>query len=167
MKVEIILLSELQYEKVAFYTVGIHGKRFCEFDDFQKRMRANKKDTYQLKELNRFIEMIGNQYGAQDQYFKREGYAERLPGPTFKFIDSDGETDFGLRLYCIRLSDQVVILLNGDRKTAQRVKDCKNCKPHFHFANNLSNAIYKAKLSGDIEIDGFDILTEDNFILNI
>src|SRR5688500_17022902 len=104
-------------------------------------MNKNVKDKRQLSEINRFIQQIGEEYGAEDQFFKRERYAERLPPPNYRFIDSDGETDFGLRLYCLKLSESVVILLNGDRKTAQKIQDCPNCYPHFLFANKLSDAI--------------------------
>ena len=111
--------------------------------------------------------MIGKVYGAQDQYFKREGMAERLPPPTFRFLDSDGESDFGLRLYVNRLSEELVILLNGDRKTAQSVRDCPNCKPHYEFANKISDAIYYAIKDEKIEINGKDILTDEGFFLEI
>ena len=118
-------------------------------------------------EINRFIENIGKKHGAQERFFKREGFAERLPPATYRFLDSDGETDFGLRLYCVRISEEVVILLNGDRKIAQSIKDCLNCKPHFDFANKISDAIYEATKNDEIEIDGFDILMDDDFVLSI
>ena len=164
MKGEIILLNEWQLEYISFYTIGVHGRKYCEFDDFQKRMMRDQKDSYQFQELMLHLKTLGNLYGAQEQYFKREHYAERLPGPTFRFFDSDGETDFGLRLYCIRLSEKVVILLNGDRKTARKVNDCKKCKPHFIFANKVSDAIYKAQSKGEFEIDNFYIKAD---VLNI
>ncbi|MBZ5857604.1 hypothetical protein [Flavihumibacter profundi] len=110
-----------------------------------KRMKKDPKDWKQVGILNWWLSRIGTLYGAQDHFFKREGYAERLPPPTYRFVESDGESDFGLRLYCLVLSEQVVILLNGGRKTAQRVQDCPNCFPHFNFANKLSDAIYEAR----------------------
>lgn len=130
-------------------------------------MRLQEKDKKQVAEINRFIKTIGEKYGAEDRFFKREGFAERLPPATYHFIDSDGETDFGLRLYCVKISEEIVILLNGGRKTAQSVKDCMNCKPHFDFANKVSDAVYAARNNDEIEIDGFDILMEDDYILTI
>jgi hypothetical protein len=141
----------------------VEGRPLTEFRDFQKRMQQHEKDKRQAAEINRFIKQIGKHYGAQDRYFKREGHAERLPPPTHHFIDSDGETDFGLRLYCIRISDELVILLNGDRKTTKRVQDCPNCKPHFDFANLVSDLIYEAQQDDLVEFDGVDILVDDNF----
>ncbi len=167
MKIEILYLEQLQFEKVSYYTVRVVGKAMTEFDEFQKKFNVPGKNKDQLAEINRFIKTMGNDYGALDQYFKREGYAERLPPPYYRFVESDGETDFGLRLYCIRLTDEVVILLNGCRKTAQAVKNCSNCFEHFQLANQISDAIYAAMQNGEIEIDGFDLLTDEDFVLDI
>ena len=167
MKAQLIQLEHLQFSKTWFYTVQVEDRLMSEFQDFQKRMQQDKKDKTQAAELNRFIKQIGKYYGAQDRYFKREGHAERLPPPTHRFVESDGETDFGLRLYCIRISNEIVILLNGARKTAHRLQDCPDCKPHFDFANKISNAVYYARQNDEIEIDGFDILTDNDFSLSI
>ena len=167
MNVKILYLEQLQFSNVSYYTVQVEGRFQSEFHDFQIRMQQNGKDKKQVAEINRFIEIIGKKHGAQERFFKREGFAERLPPATHHFIDSDGETDFGLRLYCVRISEEVVILLSGDRKTAQRIKDCPNCKPHFDFANKISDAIYEARKKEKIEINGFDILIDDDFVLSI
>lgn len=167
MEIEIISLSDHQYGKVSFYTVQVVGNPRSEFADFMYRMKQNAKDWRQAGLLNRKIENIGNLYGAKDQWFKREGKAERLPEPTYRFFESDGESDFGLRLFCVVLSEQVVILLNGDRKTAQKIKNCPNCYPHFLFANKLSDALYNARLMDQIEVIGKDILTEDDFVIRL
>ena len=167
MILQIQYLDLLQYTKVAYYTVQVQGRPLSEFHDFQARMRIHEKDRRQVAEINQFIKKIGTKYGAQERFFKREGFAERLPPATHRFIDSDGEIDVGLRLYCVRISEEVVILLNGDRKTTQSIKDCPNCKPHFDFANKVSDAIYLARQDEEIEIKEFDILTEEGYMLSI
>lgn len=167
MEIQIVYVPDLQFSKVSYCTVQVSGRPFTEFKDFQIRMGKCEKDKRQRNEINRWIERIGNIYGAQDQFFKREGWAERLPPATYRFIDSDGETDFGLRQYCILLNEELVILLNGDRKTAQSVRDCSKCKPHFDLANKISDAIYKATVNGNVEINGRDILIDEGFNLEI
>lgn len=167
MLAEILILEDLQFDKVCYYTVRILDNELSEFEDFQVRMNSKAKDLRQLQELYRLIEIIGTTHGAHDDFFKREGNAERLPPPTYRFIDSDGETDFGLRLYCIKISEEIVILLNGDRKTAQQISQCPACKPHFDFANLISDAIYDARQRDEIEIDQKDILTEDGYVLHL
>lgn len=106
--------------------------------------------------------------GSTEDYFRSERSAEALPPHWAKFKDSDGITDFGLRLYCIRVSAEILILLNGDRKTTQSPLDCSKCKPHFEFANKIADAFYEAKhVNKEIEIDGQEINFDDGFCLNI
>ncbi len=107
----------------------------------------------ELAEINRYIQLIGQKYGAHENHFKNEDAAERLPAPYHHFIESDNPDDYGLRLYCIRLSHSIVILLNGDRKTKLKVAECENCKPHFTKAVALAKKITAAILNGDIEIN--------------
>lgn len=49
----------------------------------------------------------------------------------------------------------------------QSVKDCTLCKPHFDFANKVSDAIYLAIQDGAIEINGRDFLIDDNYTLQL
>jgi hypothetical protein len=132
-------------------------------------MSIDPKDAMELAELNRYIQLIGEKYGAQPQHFKNEDAAERLPPPYHQFIESDSPNDYGLRLYCIRISPSIVILLNGNRKTALKVKDCKNCYPHFDKSRRLARKITQAIQDGVIEIDEYnkEILLETDFELEI
>ena len=64
-------------------------------------------------------------------------------------------------------SSQVVILLNGCRKTAQAIRDCNDCKDYFSFADAFADAFYVSKNMGskEIEIEGKDLMTEGDFYL--
>ena len=126
-------------------------------------------DRFELAEVNRYIEKIGTVYGARPSQFRDEDAAEGLPPPYHQFLETDSPDDDGLRLYCIRLSVSVVILLNGDRKTALKVKDCPKCFPHFDKARKLAKKINQAIIDKAIEIDeeNRDILIEDDFELSI
>ncbi|MBY0478945.1 MAG: hypothetical protein K2Q24_14960 [Chitinophagaceae bacterium] len=164
MIVQFIEIPELAFEKVHYYTVLLEGRPHSEFRDFQIRMTLQKKDRTDLAEINRYIQQIGDEYGAHTQHFKKEDAAERLPPPYHVFIETEEPNDYGLRLYCIRLSPSVVILLNGDRKTALKVHDCNNCYVHFDRARKISREIDRAITDGFIEIDDDEkelILDED------
>lgn len=45
------------------------------------------------------------------------------------------------RLYCYPVSDQIIILFNGDWKTANTVQDCPQVLPHFRFAQRAATAL--------------------------
>ncbi len=140
---------------------------YDEYYKFETAMEANEKDWRQTREIQKMIERIGDLYGAVEEKFGSEGIFERLPNATYKFYDSDGETDYGLRLYCIRVNNEAVILLNGARKTTQNPRDFPNCSPHFDFAEKLAEAFYDAKLAELITIDGKSIEFEEDFYLEI
>ena len=167
MIIDIVSIPQLQFEKVHFYSVMLEGKKISEFKDFSARMGKEDRDRIELAEINRYIERIGNVYGAQPVHFRDEDAAEGLPPPYHQFLQSDEANDFGLRLYCIRLSPSVVILLNGDRKTSLKVRDCKNCFPYFDLARGLAVKITKAILEGYIEIDEEtnELLIDEDFEL--
>lgn len=150
-----------------YYTVRYEGNQYSEFKDFQLRMSVD--NNIELAEINRHIENIGKKYGAWPKHFKDEDAAERLPPPYHQFIETDDPNNYGLRLYCIRLSPSIVILLNGYRKTQLKVANCENCKPHFAKATALAKKITQAIVDGDMEIneDEKEILIEDDFELTL
>lgn len=159
------LSKVLQFEKVAYYTFHLEGRVKNEFRDFIDRAKIS--DNNQLAELNRFIQNIGQKYGAEEAHFKKEDNAERLPPPYHRHISTKGSKGYGLRLYCIRLTTKIVILLNGDHKKAQKVQDCPNCKKHFMMAKKIATAIDTAIRDKNIKLDGFDILLEDDFEIEL
>jgi hypothetical protein len=139
---------------VAFYTVKLSGRKDSEYMDFFNRMSVKDNDRKELIEINNYINNIGDVTGADKRHFRDEGAAEALP-PEYhkiKIVQSISSNDFGLRLYCIALTKSVVILMNGDRKTAQHNSECPNCKPHFDRAVKLSKLIDKAILDKDVSL---------------
>lgn len=139
-----------------------------EFRDFQQRMSVNKKDELELNEIRRYIEKIGKEWGAYPKHFKHERAAERLP-PPYHYIETEDANDYGLRLYCIRLTPEIVILLNGGRKTNLDPELCNNCSKHFTLANRISNKINEAINDGYIELNHTtgEIDIEEDFELDI
>lgn len=164
MTIDIIPISSLRFAKVQYYSVCIDGSPLAEFQDFNARMYREEDNLRELREINRYIERIGQKFGAFPRHFKSEDAAEALP-PPYYFFESDESDNYGLRLYCIRLSTTIVILLNGDRKTAQKVKDCTNCYPHFDFARKLAKKITQAILDGHLEIDdeNKELIVDEDF----
>lgn len=166
MLVSLIPIASLQFDKVNYYTVRLGDKAVSEFREFLTRMN-NERDAVELAEINRYIQKIGIEYGAQPVHFKTEGPAERLPPPYHQFIASEEAHDYGLRLYCVRLCPSIVILLSGGRKTAQKVKDCRNCYPHFDRARRVARCLTKAIWEGDMGIEGKTLWVAEDAELEI
>lgn len=168
MLVQLIHITNLRLKKVTYYTVKLEGKPISEFKDFQNRMSKDKKNDNELNEIARFIQQIGDNWGAHEKHFKHERAAERLP-PPYHFIETEDSSDYGLRLYCIRLCNEIVILLNGDRKTDRYPDRCPNCAKHFNLANTLAKKITEAITDNNLflNFDTKEIEVEEDFEIEI
>ncbi len=129
------------------------------------RMSAKTEYKEQLGKIGYYITEIGDKYGAREGHFKHERMAEALPPPSY--MQPGKPNKYGIRLYCIRLSTEIVILLNGDMKTANNPEDCPNCRTHFHFANALSKMINAAILEKDIVLRGMEMQMDDDFEIEV
>jgi hypothetical protein len=166
--VQLIPITNLRFKRVTYYTVRLGDNPISEFKDFQNRLSKDIKNNNELNEITRFIQQIGDNWGAQEKHFKHERAAERLP-PPYYFIETEDSSDYGLRLYCIRLCNEIVILLNGDRKTDRYPDRCPNCAKHFKLANTLAKKITEAITENNLflNFDKREIDIEDDFEIEI
>lgn len=157
----------LRYRKVRFYTVHVENSSLPEFNDFVRRMTV--KCPHKLGELLKFIEEVGENYGAEERLFRHERNSHALPPHYVDLGDDDDEegSRYGLRLYCCRFTPEIVFLYNGDLKTAQYPDLCPNVAKYFKFALRATKAIDEAMRDGYIQFDGFDVLIDEDFVLEI
>lgn len=171
MLVTLTPITILQLEKVHFYSVKLAGKPTSEFRDFYERMKLKEADLNEFNGIVTFLKELGLMYGAGVDKFKQEGIAQRVDQPLFIEIEEDdrNHNDFGLRLYCYRINDEVVLLFNGDRKTVSGdVMRCDNCRDYFLRANDLAKIIKEAFDSENLFIESdFIIQSKDGFTLNL
>jgi len=133
-------------------------------------MKVKPADIKELLEIVDWFSDWADYEGALFDYFRDEREADRLFQPLeFTVHDDDqGSTNLGLRWYCYRRNDSVVILFNGGRKTNQDPELCNNVKNYFLQAIKLSKAIYEAFENGDLYIENtFELKTKDDAILKI
>ena len=110
-----------------------------------------------LNLLVAWIQEIGQRRGAKARYFRFENAASALPPPA-RIMAELGNDYCQFRLYCIRLSDEVVILANGGRKVSQTVQNSPELMTHFRFANKIAQQLMVLSQSGDLLLDGKQIL---------
>jgi hypothetical protein len=140
-------IKRLTYEKVTFYTVKVDGGEH-EFEDFKSRLCKTGEYRLLLAQLFQLIERMGIEHGAKEFFFKYYKADENIPGDNLKKI-SFMEVPLGkleLILYCLRLNESTVILLNGDIKTNSYLEKC-NSKKHYELASWLSKNIESAILT--------------------
>ena len=169
MKVTIEPIDDFQFEKVCFYTVVLQQRSKSEFQDFSSRM-MNSSDINKIDygEIVKFIKRIGeSEYGATIENFKDEKSAHRLKIVEIEKPKKGLPNDYGLRLYCFRINEKVVILFNGDRKTKPKAQQCPKCKTFFETANLISKELGKALIADKISTDDIYIDIENDFTLSI
>lgn len=151
--------------KCVFYTVTKHGARTSEVEKFLEKYDALERFVQPLQELIvLLLEVIGEQYGAHDKFFNRhENEVKGLPpqgkfsmlGVVFHF------PYFPLRLYALKINDQIVVLFNGgekDDKTNQTSSFHLNWNEACKFARRIEQSIR----DGTIRIIDNRLLGEDN-----
>jgi hypothetical protein len=163
------VVNRFTTKKVQCYTIKVSGRAHSEFNDFQLRMTNQLTDKTELAEMLRVIENIVTKWGIPNGidygYIKDEDNAHRFVLPLE--VQTKANSLFGLRLYCVVLSPTILILLNGDTKTAKWVRDCKRCEPHFDFANKVSQAIERDRTKGLIDIEEDGLYFEEDYTLYI
>jgi hypothetical protein len=142
---------------VTFYSPKMDGSEHSEMDKFLQRMEAIPDMLIPIQELlELLIETIGNTYGAQDAFFNRfENRVTALP-PRGHIKLSELELDykgFPLRLYCLALTEKVVILFNGGIKDAQTVQESSGTlSMKLYEANEFARRILTAINGGVISV---------------
>ena len=119
----------LNFEKTQFYTVEEMGNKVNETDSFFIRFKDNPDYQRDTEIIKYWIEKIGKEFGALERYFRLENRASAIPIPPPKSR---------LRLYCYRISDQIVILGNGGIKSSQSVQNSPDAFPHFELMNTVA-----------------------------
>lgn len=160
---EAILQLYRRYERVTYYTVSVEGKTYTEFDDFLHKIVQKPERNKELEHLVHFLGKVGG-VGAHDRFFKDEDSASRFMPWNKKFVSEFNY--FGLRLYCLKINERIVIIFNGCEKTAQVVKNCRNCSMIFREANQFARKIQQAIRDGDITVESDRLIFEHDFILN-
>jgi len=137
------ILEVERFKKVTYYTIQFENdngeqEEETEFEKFISCHQNNPTIEDEFADIIAWIKIIGDDIGANTTYFRHERRANALPPPT-KFIEIDYLEH--LRLYCMLISNSVVILFNGGIKTAAKAQDCPTVGPHFRLANQLAKAI--------------------------
>ena len=112
-EVELYLIQD--GENCTIYTLQFLRDVESEFEKFVTKFREDAEYSEDFSRIAAFIKRIAKN-GALERYFRTEG----------KMNDSVVAlpvTSSKLRLYCLRLSDKILILGNGGVKTSKRYED--------------------------------------------
>lgn len=153
---------ELWYDEgeiCTFYTVrlNIDEDSYSETDKFFDKYAVPdcqfENEGYELFRL--ITQSIANKYGATNDFFDRsENNAHALPPKPKKWVEEINQLGFRfpLRLYCFRVTEQIVILFNGGIKDARTAQESENLSIKFYEAQTFVKKIEEALQSEMITI---------------
>jgi hypothetical protein len=157
------------FPKVRYYTFQIEGHDRNETDKFFSKLEFVEAITDDLYRLNRIIITIGERTGAIIDLFRPEDEAVALPPkPSFRLkqILQIRELEHNnLRLYCIWISEKIVILANGGVKTSQKTEDSPDLMPHFRFIKSMGKQINRLIIENSFTFEGKEIVDLENIDL--
>lgn len=148
----------VETEKVSIYSPKLDGESDNEFRRF---LLANKSHEHQQLKIS-FDAILSavdkiSEDGALERFFRSEGgniKAIPLLAPLSRVVRDIGK----MRLYCLRLSDRLLIIGNGVVTTAQKNKDDPAILSIIKDLRNIERHIERIASQANADYDDFDSL---------
>jgi hypothetical protein len=148
-----------EHKNVNFYSIHIDGQELTELERFFDKFPIGCKYDDYVDIIVAWLDKIGEK-GALERYFRPEGH----------YGDGVGviPIDIGnkIRLYCLRLSDKIVIFGNGGIKDADKWENSKALAPYVRLLIDTSRFIRHRINDGKLSLVDKEILGDLNFIRN-
>lgn len=152
-EVELLLVNSS--DSCTMYTIQFLNDDMSEFEKFISKFRADAELNPDFQAIMRFIEQILSN-GVLERYFRREGKMNdsvvALPVLSSK-----------LRLYCLRLTDKILILGNGDVKNSRTYQENDTLKGYVIDLQKFEQLLKQEVHSGNVEITEKEIITDKTF----
>lgn len=152
--------SVTQTEKAGLFTICFEGESYNEFQKFIVKSNENAILQPDLQEILRIIQRMMQEVGFLERMFRPEGRMRdrvaALPLETNK-----------LRLYCLRLSDSVLIVGNGGQKSTRTYNEDEELSGYVITLQKLDELLKSAERKGTIQIEATTIKGADNKTFDI
>ena len=152
---ELVLVEEAK--NCTLYTIQFLSENDTEFEQFFKKFKDDVEFSPDLMRIVGFLGKIAD-FGALERYFRPEGKMNdrvvALPTVQSK-----------LRLYCLRLSDRILILGNGGVKNTKTYEESKELSGYVLTLQNFDRLIKEGVKDGTIIVSEKKIETDKTFDL--
>jgi hypothetical protein len=154
-EVELVLLD--QNENCTVYTIQFLNDDMHEFEKFVSKIRTDATLDKDYRAIARFIDQILD-FGALERYFRPEGKMKDsvMALPVIKSR---------LRLYCLRLSDKILILGNGGEKKTRTYDEDDSLKGYVVTLQRFEELLKTGISQGTVVITENEIQTDKTFEL--
>ena len=134
-----------QNDNVGMFSICFDGSEESEFEkfliEFKDNATYNKDFNVILMALSKIIDK-----GALERFFRNEGRMN----DNVKAVAIDSRR---LRLYCLRISDQILILGNGGIKNTRTYQEDEKLSGYVMDSQTFDRVLVKAQKSGKVTIE--------------
>lgn len=154
-EVELLLIDSS--DKCTLYTIQFLSDDTNEFDKFITKFRNDAELNPDFQAIMRFVEQIMAN-GALERYFRREGKMKDsvVALPVLKSK---------LRLYCLRLTDKILVVGNGDIKNTRTYEEDNTLQGYVMDLQKFERLLKQEVRSGNVKITENQIITDKTFEL--
>ncbi len=154
-EVELLLVNSS--DSCTMYTIQFLSDDKSEFEKFISKFRDDAVLNSDFQTIMRFVEQILSN-GALERYFRPEGKM-RDSVVALPVIKSK------LRLYCLRLTDKILVLGNGDVKKSRTYDEDETLQGYVIDLQRFENLIKREARAGNIVITAKEIKADKSFEL--
>ena len=134
-----------QSDNVSLYSICFNDNNISEYEDFVQKYMNNATLNEDFKKILLAIDKIVA-VGAFERYFRPEGkYNDRVAALS---VDSKK-----LRLYCLRISDQILIAGNGGIKNSRTYQENEELSGYVMDLQLFDKLLTEAQKKGTISIE--------------
>lgn len=154
-EVELLLVNSSN--SCTMYTIQFLSDEESEFEKFVSKFIDDAELNPDFKAIMRFIEQILSN-GALERYFRREGKIKDsvVALPVLKSK---------LRLYCLRLTDKILVLGNGDVKSTRTYEENDKLQGYVMDLQKFERLLKQEVRLGNVQITEKEIITDKTFDL--
>ena len=140
-----ILKTIEQNDNVSLYSICFNGSDISEFEDFLMKFKDNSTLNNDFQRIIVALEKIIER-GALERFF-------RMEGKTSDHVTALSLDSRCLRLYCLRISDEILILGNGGIKTTRTYQEDEELSGYVMDLQKFDKLLAQALTSGKISIE--------------
>lgn len=145
-----------EHPSVNFYSIKLNEEELTELERFFEKFPIGSRYDHDVDIIISWLDKIGER-GALERYFKYEGkFGDGVMGIPV-------EVGNKVRLYCIRLSDNIIIFGNGDVKDVIRWQDSPTLSAYVEMLIDTSRYIASRMNNGSIVLVEKEIIGNLNF----
>jgi len=145
------ILNLEQTEKAGLFTIIFNGEKQSEFEKFVEKFRGDAVRNTDLRIILNQIELMMSAGAFLERRFRPEGKMKDNVAALPVFKNS-------LRLYCLRMSDSVLIVGNGGIKNSKTYEECEDLNGYVINLQKLDALLKADIMAGVVRIEKTEII---------